>query len=351
MRIALDATSLTLSSGGLHRYVSELSRALAAEFPEDDYLLVSDQEFPTPPAAANLRRGGGPRTPLEKRWWLWGLNRELARQRIDVFHGTNFEVPYVPLRPSVLTLHDLSPWLEPAWHSNADRVRRRTPYLIGLGLATLIVTPTEAVRRQAIEYFRIPPQRIVAVPEAAAVHLRPVETRPARPYFLYVGPLEPRKNIPMLIDAWRAARAEAPVDLVLAGRIREDFPLPAPEPGLAIRGEVPEEELSALYSGALAFVYPSLYEGFGLPVLEAMQCGAAVIASRDPAISEVAGGAAIQIDARNPREWVEALRAAATRPEWIAGLKAASLARARQFSWNRTARLTREVYREAIRRS
>lgn len=351
MRIALDATPLTLSSGGLHRYVSELSRALAAEFPEDGYLLVSDQDFPMPPEGANLSRGGGPRNPLEKRWWFWGLNRELARRRIDVFHGTNFEVPYLPLRPAVLTLHDLSPWLEPAWHANADRVRRRTPYLIGLGLATLIVTPTEAVRRQAIERFRIPPQRIIAVPEAAAASLRPVETRPERPYFLYAGALEPRKNIPMLIDAWRAARAEAPVDLVLAGRRREDFPPLAPEPGLVIRGEVAEEELSALYSGALAFVYPSLYEGFGLPVLEAMQCGAAVIASRDPAISEIAGGAAVQIDARDPQEWTEALKAAATRPEWIAGLQAASLDRARQFSWNRTARLTREVYAEAIRRS
>ncbi|MGE5569447.1 MAG: glycosyltransferase family 4 protein [Rhodospirillales bacterium] len=351
MRIALDATPLTLSSGGLHRYVSELSRALAAEFPEDGYLLVSDRNFPMPPGPANLSRGNGARDLLEKRWWLWGLNRELARRRIDVFHGTNFEVPYLPLRPAVLTLHDLSPWLEPAWHSDADRVRLRTPYLIGLGLATLIVTPTEAVRRQAMERFRIPPQRIVVVPEAAAARLRPVETRPARPYFLYTGALEPRKNIPMLIDAWRAARAEAPVDLVLAGRRREDLPPLAPEPGLVIRGEVPEEELSALYSGALAFVYPSLYEGFGLPVLEAMQCGAAVITSRDPAISEVAGGAAIQIDARKPREWAEALKAAATRPEWISGLRAASLARARQFSWNRTARLTREVYMEAIRRS
>ncbi len=351
MRVALDATPLTLSTGGLHRYVSELSRALAIEFPEDEYLLTSGQSFPMPPQTPpNLTRGDGPRSSFEKRWWLWGLNRELARRRVDLFHGTNFEVPYLPLRPTVLTLHDLSPWLDPAWHNGADRVRRRTPFIIGLGLATLVLTPSEAVRRQAMDHFRIPPQRIAAVPEAAAAHLHPVEARPARPYFLYLGTLEPRKNITMLIDAWRAARREAPVDLVLAGRRREDFPPPAPEPGLVIRGEVEERELSALYSGALAFVYPSFYEGFGLPVLEAMQCGAAVIASRDPAISEVAAGAALQLDARNPREWAQALSAAATRPEWISRLQAASLARAREFSWSRTARLTREAYTEAMRR-
>ncbi len=338
MRVALDATPLTLSSGGLHRYVSELSRALAAGFPEDDYVLVSSKRFPT-------------RNFLERRWWLWGLNRELGRQRIDVFHGTNFEVPYLPVRPSVLTLHDLSPWLDSAWHSGADRVRQRTPFLIGLGLATLVLTPSEAIRKQAMDHFRISGQRIVAIPEGAPQHLHRVQTRPPRPYFLYLGTLEPRKNIPMLIEAWRAARREAPVDLVLAGRRREDFPLPAPEPGLVIRGEVDERELSELYSGALAFVYPSLYEGFGLPVLEAMQCGAAVITSRDPAISEVAAGAALQVDARDGRAWAHALAAIATAPERLARLQAASLARAREFSWDRTARLTREVYVEARRRA
>lgn len=342
MRVALDATPLTLSSGGLARYVSELSRALVRTFPGDEFLLTSDQPFSSRTAA--------PRGWLERRWWLWGLNRELARQRVDVFHGTNFEVPYVPLRPSVLTLHDLSPWMERAWHDAAGRVRRRAPLEIGLGLATVVLTPSEAVRRQAIDYFGIAPRRVVAVPEAAAPHLGPVEAPPSAPYFLYLGTLEPRKNIPMLIQAWRAARRRVAVDLVLAGRRRGGFPEPAPETGLTVRGEVAEEELSSLYSGALAFLYPSLYEGFGLPVLEAMQCGAAVIASRDPAISEVAAGAALQLEARDPRAWAEALATAATRPEWIAALRAKSLARARAFSWERTARLTHGVYQEALRR-
>jgi glycosyltransferase involved in cell wall biosynthesis len=336
MRVALDATPLAEPAGGLRRYTEELARALAACFPGDDYRFVA-------------RRA---RSALERRWWLWGLNRELSRLGADLFHGVNFEVPYVPLRPSVLTLHDLSPWMDPAWHHNAGRVRRRTPALIRLGIATMVITPSEAVRRQAIEFFGAHPGRVVAVPEAAAAHLRPVEPAPGgAPYFLYVGVLEPRKNLGMLVEAWREVRRVTPIDLVLAGRRREDGPRFGPEPGLHLPGEVPEKDLSALYSGATAFVYPSLYEGFGLPVLEAMQCGAAVIASRDPAIVEVASDAAVLLDPREPRAWVQALLAAATRSEWRAEMRGRSLARAGEFSWVRTARRTREVYEEAVRRA
>ena len=134
---------------------------------------------------------------------------------------------------------------------------------------------------------------------------------------------------------------------MLAGRAREGFPVPPPEPGLRVAGEVPDAHLPALYSGATAFVYPSLYEGFGLPVLEAMQCGAMVIASRDPAIAEVAGSAALLLDHREPRAWAEAIAAAALNPGWRRDWQSRSLARAREFSWSRTARLTRAVYERA----
>jgi glycosyltransferase involved in cell wall biosynthesis len=158
-----------------------------------------------------------------------------------------------------------------------------------------------------------------------------------RPYFLFVGTLEPRKNIARLIEAWRLVRKTQEVDLVLAGRIRDDFTPPVAEPGLRVLGAVPEEDLPALYSGAFACVYPSLYEGFGLPVLEAMQCGATVIASRDPAIVEVAGGAAVHVDATDVRALAEAMRA---RPV----MRDEALARAALFSWSITARKTKEVY-------
>ena len=352
MRIALDATPLTVPSGGVRRYTEELSLALAENFPADEFWLLSDQTYDHPaPHLANLKCGPGPRNLLERRWWLWGLQGQISRLGIDVFHGTDFAVPYLPVRPSVMTIHDLSPWMDPAWHAEADRVRNRTPMLLRLGLATLVITPSEAVRRQAIERFRLHAGRVVAVPLAARSNFRPAPTgHNDPPFFLFVGTLEPRKNLHLLLDAWREVRKSYTVDLVLVGRRRADFSeLPA-EPGLHVAGLVPDDELPRLYSGALAFLYPSYYEGFGLPVLEAMQCGAAVIASADPAIAEVTGGAAVLIDVHDQRAWREALTSALTQPDWIQALREKALARASEFSWSKTAQLTHEIYGHAAQR-
>ncbi len=347
MRVVIEAASLSLSSGGLARYTSELSRALARCYPEDTFFLASDQPFSIPAGAPdNLCRGGGPRTAAERRWWLWGLGREAGRLQADVIHGPDFAVPYLARRPSVLTLHDLSPWMDSRWHHAADRVQRRTPVLLELGIATMVIVPCEHVRKQALERFRLRPDRVAVVPHAAAPGLRRMERTSARSYFLFVGTLEPRKNLPALVEAWREVRREYPVDLVLAGRPRADAPHLPPEPGLEVAGEVSDQQLAELYSGALAFVYPSFYEGFGLPVLEAMQCGASVIASR--AVEEVAGDAAVYAD--TPQELAQAMRAAIRRPEWLAQRRAISLARAAEFSWDRTARLTYQVYQEARKR-
>jgi glycosyltransferase involved in cell wall biosynthesis len=249
-----------------------------------------------------------------------------------------------------MTLHDLSPWMDPAWHHAAARVRRRTPLLLELGVATMVITPGEAVRRQAIERFRLRPERVVAVPEAAPSWLRP-QPRPVAgaretPYFLFVGALEPRKNLPLVVEAWREVRRDHPVDLMLVGRPRPDAPPLREEPGLKLAGEVPDAELPKLYSGALAFVYVSQYEGFGLPVIEAMQCGSCVIASH--AVAEAASDAAIY--ANSAAELVRAMRDVVERPDVAADYRARGLARAAEFSWERTARLTHEVYLEAYRR-
>jgi alpha-1,3-rhamnosyl/mannosyltransferase len=354
MRVAIDATPLTLSSGGLRRYTQELSLALAENFPQGEFFLVSDQPFEMPASPPpNLRQGGGPRNPLERRWWLWGLDRELQRVKAKIFHGTDFAVPYLPRRPAVMTVHDLSPWMDTAWHSNAGRVRRRAPLLIGLGLATMVITPSEAVRKQAIERFRIHPDRVRAIPHAASSGFRPrsdtdTSLQPRPPFFLYAGTLEPRKNMSGLLSAWREVRRLHPVDLVLAGRLRSDFAQLAPEPGLRIMGEVSDERLAQLFAGALAFVYPSFYEGFGLPVLEAMQCGACVITSRDPAITEVAAGAALA--AGSHAELVHAMLDIAAHPERADPWRRRALRRASDFSWRRTAQLACEVYEEAQRR-
>jgi glycosyltransferase involved in cell wall biosynthesis len=354
LTVALDATPLTISSGGIRRYTEELSKALAAEFPADQYHLISDQIFSLPGTfPPNLRvETKKPKTVFERRWWLWGVQSEMRRLGCDLFHGTNFSVPYFKRRPSVMTVHDLSPWKNSNWHHAAGRVRVRTPFLIRSGIATMIVTPSEAVRREAMARFGIGADRIAAVPEAAAAWFIPSKAPEhlPRPYFLFAGTLEPRKNVPLTIEAWRELKRTHPVSLVLAGRRRADFAELSAEPGLVILGEVEDRELPGLYSGALAVLYPSLYEGFGLPVLEAMQCGAAVIASKDPAVAEVAGDAAVLEDANDARAWSQTMRRLLEHPDELESIRERCLRRASQFSWRNTARLTREVYEEAIRR-
>jgi len=351
MKIALDATPLTEPSGGARRYTEELTRALCDTFAADQFVWLSDRSFTLSLGRPNLRAGQGARNMLERRWWSWGLQGQISRLGIELFHGTDFAVPYLPLRPSVMTLHDLSPWLDPAWHSTAGRIRQRTPMLLRLGLAAMVITPSEAVRRAAIERFHLPADRVVAVPHAAGAGFRPVELAQADPpYLLYVGTLEPRKNIGLILDLWRELRREQAVDLVLAGRRRADFPVIASEPGLQVLGYTADEALPALYSGAIACLYPSYYEGFGLPVLEAMQCGALVIASRDPAIMEVAGDGAILLDVRDRAAWMDALRPALTQPERMRAIREKALLKAGEFSWTETAKRTRAVYDQAAER-
>lgn len=366
MRVVLDATPLTLSSGGLRRYVEELSRALAGQFSEDDYWLVCDFLFQMPVGAPpNLRAGAVPTNAVWRRWWLVGVQREMSRLGCALFHGTNFVVPWIPLRASVVTVHDLSPWRDgwtktrtdtettaAQWRGGSSFVRFRAGLQIGLGGAGMILTPTEAVRKEVIGYFRVHPSRVVSVPLAASPVFRPAEgTKPGRPYFLCVGTAAPRKNLPMLMEAWRHVRDRTGAELVLAGALHgEASKVDGGEVGLRRLGEVSDKELAEWYSGAAAVVYASLYEGFGLPVLEAMQCGALVIASQIPAVKEVAGDGAVLLDPKDTKAWAEAMTAAVQNPERFAEVRARAVRRAAGFSWERTARLTREVYAEALRR-
>ncbi len=347
MIAALDATPLILTSGGLARYVAELSTALAREFPQDTYTLLSDQDFKLPPnSPRNLT--AGPERVHDKRWWLRGVRRAMAATGAEIFHGTNFEVPYLGNTPAILTIHDLSPWKDRTWHTGADRVRRRTPWLIRLRRAQMILTVSEAMRREIVAHFQLPETLVRAIPLAASELFRPTAhlTPPARPYFLFIGTLEPRKNLNALIEAWRETRGETGADLLIAGRTRADFTPIAASPGMEYLGEVPDAELPRLLASALAFVYPTLYEGFGLPVLEAMQCGCPVITSRDPAVREVADGAAIH--AATVQELAAALRGVAANPDLRRDLCEKGLARAREFSWTSTARQTRALYREVL---
>ena len=345
MTFAFDATPLTAPTGGIRRYTDSLTQALAENFPADEFLLLSDQPFASPRGPLPNLQGA---TIPARRWWSLGLPKVLAQRNAALFHGTDFAVPYIPACPSVMTIHDLSPW-HPEWQPTAGRIRRRTPLLLRLGLATMVITPSETIREQVIERFSLRPEHVVAIPLAASETFRPVVVKPPeRPYFLFVGTQEPRKNLTRMVEAWRAVRTRHKVDLLIAGREREDFPL-IDEPGLRLLGIVPDEDLPALYSGAAACLYPSLYEGFGLPVLEAMQCGALVITSRDPAIMEVTACSALNVDALDSRALAQAMLAALQPTGALREFRDRALARAKDFTWRATAQRTREVYDAAIR--
>lgn len=343
MKVALDATPLAGGTGGVPRYVRELKRGLEGLGSGDTFLYMTDQAV-----EGAVGPGGG---ILERRWWMAGLPMALRRMGVDVFHGTEFAVPYVRVCATVMSVNDLSPWMDTSWHgAGVSRVRRRTPWLLRMGLATMVVTLSEAVRRRAIARFGLNGDRVVAVPLAASPDLRPVTVLPdGEPYFLYVGTIEPRKNLPLLVEAWRAVRARHRVRLVLAGRRREDGPVFESGDGLEVLGAVDESALAALYSGALAVAYPTFYEGFGLPVVEAMQCGAPVVTSMDESVVEVSGGAAVHCDANSVEEWVAALTRIWEDAGWRGELRARGLERAGAFSWERTARETLAVYQKAER--
>ncbi|HYO84237.1 MAG TPA: glycosyltransferase family 1 protein [Bryobacteraceae bacterium] len=320
MRVALDGAPLDMSTGGLRRYTESLSRALRNCFPDDVFETL---------------------VPRGSLWWSVRLPWRL--RSVDVFHGTNFEVPYLPVSPAVMTVHDVSPWKYPELQSGAARVRRRCPALIRLGLATMLIVPTRAVAAEVSDMFGVSPARLQVVPEGSS--LRRVECAPSEPYFLFAGTIEPRKNVPLLIEAWRPLKTRA--QLVVAGRRRSDGPVVPPEPGLHLAGEVSDSRLAELMSCATALVYPSEYEGFGLPVVEGMSCGTPVIASRDAALMEVSAGAALHVE---PRELRSAMTVLLDNAELRSSLQEAGLRRAAELTWDRAAQRTREVYVEAIDR-
>ena len=345
MTFALDATPLTLTSGGLARYTAELSLALAREYPGDTFVLLSDQRFALPAGAPENLVEPDAAPNSDQRWWLRGVRKAIAATGTQVFHGTNFEVPYLGTTPAILTIHDLSPWRNPEWHAGASRVRTRTPWLLRLRRAACVLTVSNAIRLEIISHFGIPEDQVRAIPLAASELFRPVQITPlGRPYFLFVGTLEPRKNLAALAEAWAQSGLATDIDLLIAGRTRPDFVSLPPTEGIRYLGEVPDHALPDFYSGAMAFVYPTHYEGFGLPVLEAMQCGCPVITSRDPAVTEVSAGAALH--AGSVRELTEALRAVAASPELRADLRSKGLSRAANFSWARTAQQTHALYEE-----
>ena len=377
MLIGLDAIPLTEPRAGVGHYTYELARALAHASPGDEFELVYPSSYPSiileerEPLLSNLKEARVRVGAVGRRWWSAGLPRHAARRGFGLFHGTNYEVPLWGRTTRVVTVHDLSLFTHPETHERRRvwRARRRLPLMTRAAAA--VITPTEAVRRELCEWLRVPPSKVFAVHEAARDCFKPSDSEEASgvlrelgiggEFLLAVGTIEPRKNLATLVRAFEEVLRERPASnlrLVIAGgRGWLSGPLfesieDSPARGrVVLTGYVSDEQLRALYSACAAFVYPSLYEGFGLPPLEAMSCGAPVVAGDTPAVAEVSGGAARLFDPRDQGQLARALLQLLDDETARRSLSEAGLRRAAQFSWQRTARATLDVYAEAMRRS
>jgi glycosyltransferase involved in cell wall biosynthesis len=371
MRVALDAIPLVAAKTGIGHYTDALAYALAREHAEHQYTLLSPFDFAFNGGhngngkPANLNKQFLPVRSIFRHWWLVGLPALLRISPFDVFHGTNYCIPVFAPCPTVVTIHDLSLFTQAETHENANvkRGKRRMPIMAHR--ATLIIAPSEWTKREAIARLKVKEHKIRVIPEAARPHLRPQREDEIQPvlekhelrgdFLLYVGTIEPRKNLLTLLRAYdellRTTKHQP--QLVLCGgrgwlcdevfSLVDELKL---QDQVRFTGYVDDADLPALYSAAQAFVYPSLYEGFGLPPLEAMACGAPVITSNVTSLPEVVGNAGLTHAPEDTRGLARAMARLLGDLNLRTQLKRAGLERARQFSWEHAARATQAVYDE-----
>jgi glycosyltransferase involved in cell wall biosynthesis len=372
MRIGLDGFPLVSPKTGVGHYTFELARELAKATPEHCFELIAPAPFPESVLAdlnpiPNLSAVSVKTNALTRRWWAIGLPRYVSRARLDLFHGTNYEVPLRNRRRNVVTVHDLSILLHPDKHDAriARRARRRLPIMIRN--AARIITPTEAIKRELCDHFKIDPQIVRVTPEAPRKSFHRVDEQQSvgvrqrlcvgDNFILYVGTIEPRKNLSTLVRACREILQHTThrPQLVIAGGagwLRTEFDQLLADGDFLDRvlltGYLDDGDLRALYSSCKLFVYPSLYEGFGLPPLEAMACGAPVIASRIATFEETLDGNAQLVAPNDEHALAQAIVHLLENEVERQTLAARGLARAAQFSWKKTAELTLSVYEELL---
>jgi glycosyltransferase involved in cell wall biosynthesis len=373
MRIGLDGYPLAWAKTGVGHYTFELARALSRLAPADEFQLISPATFPAGVGAElepipNLCTVNLPTNSITRRWWGIGLPRYVRRAALDLFHGTNYEVPLWNRERSVVTVHDLSVFLHPDKHKQriARRARRRLPIM--LRSSAMIITPTESVKREVCEQFKIDPQRVAVTPEAPRKSFQPMPLSDCAPtmrrlgieenFILFVGTIEPRKNLFRLVRAFDEVLRHTPhrPQLVIAGgegwltnELHGVIERSHAGDRLRLTGYVDDQNLRALYSSCKVFVYPSLYEGFGLPPLEAMACGAPVIAGRIPAAVEVLKDNACLVDPLDESALAKAISDVLENDNERQRLSSMGLQHAAKFSWEQTARLTLEVYEQVMR--
>src|SRR5437867_12411034 len=325
MRVAIDVSPLAQTRAGTARYLKGLMRELQLR----DDVAVSTRSFGGKTRISTLARDGV--------WYPFLLGRESAA---DVLHCPTYRGPLRSRVPLVVTVHDLAVLRHPEtfnrWtRSYSPRVVPRV-----LRAARGVIAVSEFTRRELIELLAVPEARIHVVPNAVEDEFTQDGPAELGEYVLAVGTLEPRKNLDRLVEAVRRIDTELRIvgargwgGIEVAGN------------GVRWLGEVSDAELARLYRGAACVAYPSLYEGFGIPVLEAMACGAPVVTTRGTAMEEVADGAAVLVDAHDPAEIAAGIaQAVADRVQLVAK----GLERARLFRWDAVAAATVGVYREAV---
>lgn len=375
MRVALNATSLLSPLTGIGQYTYQIAQRLVAR-PDTTldlfYGTMWDKQVRQVPVAniAMLKAGFKRFVPF-----AYELKQMVSQSRFsagvkanvpDVYHEPNF-IAFKCVKPSVITVHDLS-WIRFAHTHPAERVRAMERcFEPGLRRASMILTDSEFVRSEVIDTFSISPERIVAVPLGVEAMFQPRTELHCQPvlqasslryqsYLLAVGTLEPRKNLGVALEAF--ARLPATMrkrfPLVLAGM--KGWHTSAMERQMAsmvaagevrLLGYLPREELASITAGAIAMVYPSLYEGFGLPPLEAMACGVPAIVSNVSSLPEVVGDTGIMVDPHDVEGVANAMGRIIEDGALRSRLSEMALARSRQFSWDRCVEQTLDVYRRA----
>jgi glycosyltransferase involved in cell wall biosynthesis len=369
----LDARTATPHFPGIGRYVTSLARAMTP-------LLGSGEQFTIihHPAHPLEAEASGAVKTLPCTVSPFSLSQQVALPRLlhqlhaDLYHSAYFLMPYAPGIPVLLTVYDLIPLLFPRQSTLRARLLARWAMRLALRASRRVIAISDATRSDFLARFRLRPEKIQAIPLAADPAFSPQSREtvaaacarhglPER-YLLYLGSNKPHKNLERLIEAWALLQPQ-PTVLVIAGAWDGRYPgarlrvaalsrSPAPLAGLEQRvlwlGPVPEADLPALYSGALLFVFPSLYEGFGLPVLEAMACGTPVACSNSSSLPEVAGDAALLANPMDTQDLARAMRTALEDEGLRQEMSEKGLRRAQGFSWLQTAQHTLETYRASL---
>jgi len=370
MRIGVDLSAIQSTKSGVdwytHRVIQEMMEILS---PDEQLLLFSNRETGFEPEAAGRSNVTIIRSNFmyQEPWRQFVLPLLLRRHGIDVCFFTNFVLSVAGTCPMVLTIHDLSFRLFPRTHSLRNVIWARSLVPISTRRSKHIIAVSNNTKLDLVRLMNVPSQKVSVVHEGAPDEFQPepqAEDEEAmahygimKPYVLFVGTLEPRKNLNFLIRSFdQVAQAIPDVHLVLAGRrgwmaqaIFDELEKRDLLGRVHITGYVRERYLPALYRQASAFVYPSLYEGFGLPPLEAMSSGTPVIVSRSSSLPEVVGDAGIYVNPLDTNELAQAMKDILNNPELAASLREKGLERASRFSWRKAAEQTLAILRDAAR--